>query len=87
MARNKLQYLYSIGIFLGVIVTSYFMIDRESNARLPANSFQGTQWRADSQVADPALNQLLEMERALSRIRKDREDELKRKPPVSETPK
>lgn len=75
--KNKLQYAYSISVFVGVLLTAYLMMNQEGNARIPGRSFQSTTFRAEAQVLDPAVSQLLEMEEALSRMRKNRRDDYK----------
>ena len=67
--KNKLQYAYSILVFLGVLVASYLMMDREGVARMPIRVYQGPYFRTEAITVDPALNQLLEMERALRKAR------------------
>ena len=66
--RNRLQYLYSISVFFGVLVTAYLMMNNEGNAVLPARSVQAPTYRSEATIVDPAVNQLFEMEDALSKL-------------------
>ncbi|MEZ4750753.1 MAG: hypothetical protein R3B54_09045 [Bdellovibrionota bacterium] len=66
--RGKLQYIYSIGVFVGVLLSSYMMMNHDGNSRLPLLIFQGTQDGRPTQasVVDPSVDQLFEFEEALS---------------------
>lgn len=65
--RQGLQYAYSISVFLGVLVTSYFMMSQEGGARLSLQVLSGTSTPVtENAVVDPAVNQLLEFEDALA---------------------
>lgn len=78
--RNKLQYIYSISVFFGVLLISYVMIHREINARITLPSVPGNSNRMDaSPVVDPVVNQLFEVESALSRVPVPKTKEEKRK--------
>lgn len=66
--RNSLQYAYSILVFCGVLVSAYLMMSSETNARIPLRTFQSPTYRPESASVDPALNQLFEMETALSNM-------------------
>jgi hypothetical protein len=66
--RNKLQYVYSITVFLGVLVTAYLMMNREGGARIPLRTLESPVYRTETMVVDPALNQLFEVEDALSKV-------------------
>ncbi len=70
--KNKLQYVYSILVFFGALVTSYLMMDREGNARIPLRIYQGPYFRSEAVVVDPALNRLMEMENELRNMRKEK---------------
>ncbi len=79
--RNRLQYFYSISVFLGVLVSAYLMMEKESGARLPVDSIQATNTlRLDAGVGDEALARLIEVEKELISIREnsDRPREMKR---------
>jgi hypothetical protein len=66
--RNKLQYAYTITVLVGVLMTAYLMMNQDGNARIPVRSFQSpATLRTEAQVMDPGLNQLFEMENALTR--------------------
>ncbi len=66
--RNKLQYAYSITVFVGVLLTAYLMMNRDGNAHIPFRSFEApATLRTEAQVLDPGLNQLFETETALTR--------------------
>ncbi|MCB0405217.1 MAG: hypothetical protein KDD51_10565 [Bdellovibrionales bacterium] len=66
--RGKLQYLYSISVFVGVLLSSYMMMNHDGNSRLPLLIFQGTEdgQAAQASVVDPSVDQLFEFEEALS---------------------
>jgi len=68
--KNKLQYVYTITVFIGVLFTAYLMMNTDTNARIPFRTVETAPLRTDAQVLDPGLNQLFEMENALNR-RKD----------------
>lgn len=70
--RNKLQYAYSISVFLGVLMTSYLMMDRDGNSKSPLRAVQTPSLRTEAMPLDPAVNQLFEMEDAISKLRRDR---------------
>lgn len=66
--RNRLQYIYSILVFFGVLVTSYLMMGEEGYARLPLPLFQAsvpTFQRQATLGVDPAVNQLFKFQDAL----------------------
>lgn len=74
--RNRLQYVYSIAVFGGVLIASYLMMDRDGNAKIPFRFYQGPYYRADAVIVDPALHQLFEVESALKRqpeVKKDKD--------------
>ena len=76
--KNKLQYAYSITVFAGVLVTAYLMMNREGNVRMPVRTLQGPSLRTEALVLDPAVNQLFEIEDALSKLPQDK--------PITSTP-
>ena len=78
--KNKLQYVYSISVFIGVLFTSYLMMNQDGNARTPLRSVQGPGLRTEALALDPAVNQLFEMENAISKLRKEKQETLKRVP-------
>lgn len=64
--RNTLQYIYSISILFGVLVTAYFMMD----AGIPVitRSLAVPDYRVEANSADPAVNQLFQFERELGKL-------------------
>ena len=66
--KNKLQYAYTISVFMGVLLTAYMMMNHGFNLHVPNRNFQGGGFRAEAQVVDPAVSQLLEMESALVKV-------------------
>lgn len=63
--RSKLQYLYSISVFLGVLVTSYLMMSKDESARLPFQALQNQNQRVDASAGDPAVQSLMDIQNAL----------------------
>jgi hypothetical protein len=83
--KSKLQYLYSISVFAGVLLTAYFMMNGAGNSRLPLQALRGNPLRTDAAI-DPAVQQLIQMEQELVRIKKAKQEiEQKRLP--SEIPR
>jgi hypothetical protein len=78
--RNKLQYAYTISVFVGVLVTSYLMMNREGNAKIPLRSVSAPTLRTEALALDPAVNQLFEMEDAITKLRKEKPEPQKRVP-------
>lgn len=70
--KNRLQYVYTILVFLGVLTTSYLMMNKEGNARIPLRIYQGPYFRTEAAMMDPAVNQLFEMESALTKARQEK---------------
>jgi len=70
--KQKLQYAYSIVIFCGVLLTVYFMTDSDQNSMVRDRAFTSAPLRREALILDPAVNQLLEMESAFAKMRKDR---------------
>ena len=66
--RNRLQYFYSITVFAGVLVTAYFMVDRQQT-QFSGQRTQSATYRAEAGLIDPALGQLLQIENDLEEIR------------------
>ena len=69
--RNKLQYAYSIVVFIGVLLTAYLMMNKEGNARIPLRAVQAPVMRSEATALDPAVNQLFQMEDQLSKLPKE----------------
>jgi len=61
-------------------MTAYLMMNKEGNARIPFRAVESPNFRTEAQVMDPSLNQLFEMESALSRMRKEKAEKEKRSP-------
>ena len=62
MIRTKLQYGYSILVLSGVLVSSYLMFEQRPN-RLPRyRTQQGFTYRAEANLVDSGLDQLLQFE-------------------------
>jgi hypothetical protein len=64
--KNKLQYAYTITVFIGVLFTAYLMMNTDINARVPLRTVETAPLRTEAQILDPGLNQLFEMENALN---------------------
>lgn len=71
--KNRLQYCYSITVFLGALVTAYLMMNNDLNARSPFRPATQTQLIMEAGV-DPALNSLFEIEKGLGKIDENRLD-------------
>ena len=79
---GTLQYVYSISVFIGVLVTSYLMMERDSTGPLRGSiPSPSPALRTEASGLDPALTQLLEMEDAISKLRRDRPDAPKKRIP------
>ena len=65
--RNRLQYLYSISIFLGAFVTAYLMMDRDLKSRVPYRVVQAPAMVSEANI-DPALGSLFEVEKGLDKL-------------------
>lgn len=61
--RTTLQYAYSISVLVGVLVTTYFFMNREENIRIYMQ--QNSNYVIQGDMSDPAVNQLLEFQIAL----------------------
>lgn len=67
--KNKLQYAYSISVFIGVLITTYLMMNKEGNARVPLRAVQAPPTlRSEASVVDSAVSQLFQVEDQLSRL-------------------
>ncbi len=86
--KNKLQYAYTISVFMGVLLTAYMMMNQGATLTSPNRNFQNSSFRAEAQAVDPAINQLLEMENALAKVPKEKakEDRLPTGQPKSGRP-
>lgn len=65
--RNRLQYLYSMTVFLGAFITAYLMMDRDLKSRVPYRSVQTPSFIAEASV-DSALGSLFEIEKGLGTL-------------------
>ncbi len=64
--KNRLQYAYSILVFIGVLLSAYLMLEREKNDRLPLQALSPNPQLKEATVMDPVVNQLFEFEEALT---------------------
>ena len=69
--RNKLQYSYSIAVFVGVLLTSYAMMSKEERSARPDAIVGAPVLRSDASTLDPAVAQLVEIEKAIARFRRE----------------
>lgn len=83
--RSKLQYIYSISVFMGVLIASYMMMSKDESARVPFQAIQTTPSRVEAAAADPGMQSLIDIEQALKSIRKDRPIAQKRNPTFNKT--
>lgn len=66
--RNTLQYVYSISVFFGVLISAYLMMNKESG-RVPLRAVQSPNpMRMEASALDPNVNQLFQMETELSNL-------------------
>jgi hypothetical protein len=66
--RNKLQYVYSIAVFFGVLVTTYLMMSKDPSSRTPYQSMSSPSSRIEASMVDPAVTSLFEAEDALTAL-------------------
>ena len=78
--KNRLQYVYSITVLVGVFITAYLMMNRPGSSTIPFREFQTESYRTEAQLLDPGVIQLIEMEGKLSKMRKDKKDDQRRVP-------
>ena len=70
--KIRLQYIYTVSVFLGVLSTLYFMLSQDGGSRFPLRALQAPEeMRTEASIA-PGLNQLFEVEKALSKLPKER---------------
>ena len=68
--RNKLQYFYSISVFIGVLSTAYLMMERQGSVRFPFDSIQSSgSFRLEAGVGDDALARLIEVENEITTLK------------------
>ena len=78
--KNTLQYIYSISVFTGVLITAYFMMNNESDSRHPVRLVQTPGYQMEA-TFDPAVSRLFQIEGALAEIKKKQSEiEAKRFP-------
>lgn len=65
--KNRLQYLYSISVFIGVLCTAYLMMSSEGNKFTSNRTVQGPYLRTEAGI-DPALSSLFEVEEVLESL-------------------
>lgn len=73
--RNRLQYLYSISVLVGVLITAFFMMDQNGNTYVRMQATQESSYRSEASAGDSALSGLFAIEselvdRAGSQIRR-----------------
>ena len=61
-------------------MTSYMMMSKDESARLPFESVQNPQSRIEASVGDPALQSLIDVEKALKALKKEKAPAQKRVP-------
>jgi len=68
--KNKLQYAYSITVFIGVLITTYLMMNKEGNTREPLRAVQApaSMLRSEAGLVNSGVSQLFEMGDQLSRL-------------------
>lgn len=64
----KLQYAYSIVVFVAVFFTAYLMISQENGSNLFTRDIPTQDARYRNYAGDPAIEQLILVEKALSKI-------------------
>lgn len=69
--KNKLQYAYSITVFLGVLITAYMMMNKE-NTRVPLRAVQTPSSMRSEASVDSGVGQLFQMEDELSKLPPDK---------------
>lgn len=79
--RGKLQYAYTISVFFGVLVTSYLMMERDKSDSIPGQTISSPALRSEASAFDPAVEQLMQMEDAITKLRRDRPDSSKKRAP------
>lgn len=85
MIRTKLQYLYSILVLSGVLVSSYLMFEQQPH-RLPGyRNQQGVSYRAEANLVEPGLEQLLQFESQFKALQPQPTSESVLKRQLSET--
>lgn len=65
--KNRLQYIYSITVFFGALITAYLMMDNDLKGRTPYRTVKAPYLTSEASV-DPALGSLFEVEKGLGNI-------------------
>jgi hypothetical protein len=65
--KNRLQYIYSITVFFGALITAYLMMDNDLKGRTPYRSVKAPSLTTEASV-DPALGSLFEVEKGLGNM-------------------
>lgn len=60
--RNKLQYLYSISVLMGVLASTYLLVEQKPGRYSLVRPSEGVKYRAEATVAPQGLDQLLQFE-------------------------
>lgn len=68
--RYRLQYLYSILVFFGVLACSFFLVSRESGTSIPFRTIEAPPMRAEASPLAPGVTNLFDMENAIATIKK-----------------
>ena len=63
--RNRLQYLYSVAVLMGVIVTSYLTMSQDGSTRLQLSGQNGA-YRVDAGLVDAPVNELMQLGKDLN---------------------
>ena len=79
--RGTLQYVYSISVFLGVLVTSYLMMNRDNTADVAGRAIAAPALRSEASTLAPGLSQLMEMEDAITKFRREPPEVAKKRAP------
>jgi hypothetical protein len=66
--RNKLQYLYSIFVLMGVLASSYFMVEQKPGRLTSLRPPEAVSYRAEATLAPQGLDQLLQFESQIKAI-------------------
>ena len=65
---NRFQYLYTISVFMGVLLGSWMMMEKQDISRVPLR-VQVPQLTTGASYGNPGINSLFEMERAITDLR------------------
>lgn len=75
--RSRLQYFYSIAVFIGVLGTAYLMIHRDTNSRVPLRALQdGYNFRSEAEMSvPPSMKALFQTGDELSDLKEEKKPE------------